>query len=340
MKHPNGYGCITKLSGKRRRPYAIRITVGFNDKGTQKYKYLSYHATKKEAIIALAEYNKTPYDLNANSITFAEVYERYVADIQKTAAKTMLIRLKSLFGQCEKLHKVVFKDLRRAHLQGVIDEIESPNTKKTVAGFFRKLYKFALENDIVFKNYAESLVIPAIKVQNEKTVFTETEIAALWNEAGADDNIDIVLILLYSGMRVSELLTLKKEQINIAEDHIIAGSKTEAGRDRYIPIHRKIKPIIERHIAAHDNEYLFVSKNNTAISYNAFHSRRFTPLMQKLNINHTVHETRHTFISKLHAAGADQIAVKKIVGHVSNDTTESYTHIQKDILHATVNLID
>lgn len=340
MKHPNGYGCITKLSGKRRRPYAIRITVGFNDKGTQKYKYLSYHATKKEAIIALAEYNKTPYDLNANSITFAEVYERYIADIQKTAAKTMLIRLKSLFKHSEKLHKVVFKDLRRAHLQGVIDEIESPNAKKTVAGFFRKLYKFAIENDIVFKDYAESLVVPAIKVQNEKTVFTESEIAALWSDAGKNDNVDIVLILLYSGMRVSELLTLKKEQINIAEDYIIAGSKTEAGRDRYIPIHRKIKPLIEQHIAAHDNEFLFVSKNNTAISYNAFHSRRFTPLMKKLNINHTVHETRHTFISKLHAAGADQLAVKKIVGHVSNDTTESYTHIQKDILHTTVNLLD
>ncbi len=340
MKHPNGYGCITKLSGKRRRPYAIRITVGFNDKGTQKYKYLSYHATKKEAIIALAEYNKTPYDLNANSITFAEVYERYIADIKSTASKTMLIRLKSLFNHSEKLHKVVFKDLRRAHLQGVIDEIETPNAKKTVAGFYRKLYKFALENDIVFKNYAESLVIPSIKVQNEKTVFTETEIAKLWSSAGENVNIDIVLILLYSGMRVSELLTLKKEQINLAENHIIAGSKTEAGRDRYIPIHRRIKPIIEQHIAAHDNEYLFVSKNNTAISYNAFHSRRFSPLMEKLEMQHTIHETRHTFISNLHAVGADQLAVKKIVGHVSNDTTESYTHIQKDILHSTVNLLD
>ena len=340
MKHPNGYGCITKLSGKRRRPYAIRITVGFNDKGTQKYKYLSYHATKKEAIIALAEYNKTPYDLNANSITFAEVYERYIADIQKTAAKTMLIRLKSLYKHCEKLHKVVFKDLRRAHLQGVIDEIEAPNAKKTAATFLRKLYKFAIENDIVFKDYAESLVIPSIKVQNEKTVFTETEIAKLWSSAGENVNIDIVLILLYSGMRVSELLTLKKEQINLAENHIIAGSKTEAGRDRYIPIHRRIKPIIERHIAAQDNEYLFVSKNNTAISYNAFHSRRFAPLMEMLEMQHTIHETRHTFISNLHAAGADKLAVKKIVGHSSSDTTEGYTHIQHDVLHATVNLID
>ena len=78
MKNANGYGSVVKLSGNRRKPWACRKTVGFKcNEETRKsypvYKYISYHSTRKEAVLALAEYNKSPYMLN--DYTFKEVYD-------------------------------------------------------------------------------------------------------------------------------------------------------------------------------------------------------------------------------------------------------------------------
>ena len=49
MRNPNGYGSIIKLSGKRRKPFAVRVTIGWNNNGKQIYKYIGYYKTKQEA---------------------------------------------------------------------------------------------------------------------------------------------------------------------------------------------------------------------------------------------------------------------------------------------------
>ena len=58
MRNPNGYGHITKLAGNRRKPYAVRKIVGWSEKGTPRYKYVSYHKTRREAERALKNYNE------------------------------------------------------------------------------------------------------------------------------------------------------------------------------------------------------------------------------------------------------------------------------------------
>ena len=46
MRRGNGDGSIFKLKGRRRRPYAVRVTVGWTDDGKQKYKYIGYYEKK------------------------------------------------------------------------------------------------------------------------------------------------------------------------------------------------------------------------------------------------------------------------------------------------------
>ena len=82
MKLPNGFGSVYKLSGKRRKPWAARKTVGwtFNEekgKSYPIYQFIGYYATRQEALTALADYNKDPYDLHFDTITFKEVYEKW-----------------------------------------------------------------------------------------------------------------------------------------------------------------------------------------------------------------------------------------------------------------------
>ena len=60
MRIGNGDGSIIKLSGKRRRPYAVRVNIGWTDTGKQKYQYLSYHEKITDAKTALREYLLQP----------------------------------------------------------------------------------------------------------------------------------------------------------------------------------------------------------------------------------------------------------------------------------------
>ena len=77
MRLPSGYGSVVKLSGKRRKPFQVRLTKGFTDEGKQIYIYLGYFVSKTEALEALAEYNSSPYDITRETITFSEVYKKW-----------------------------------------------------------------------------------------------------------------------------------------------------------------------------------------------------------------------------------------------------------------------
>ena len=82
MKLPNKYGSVYKLSGKRRKPWAARKTVGWKQVPEKKksypiYQFIGFYATRTEALQALANYNEDPYDLHLAVITFAEVFDRW-----------------------------------------------------------------------------------------------------------------------------------------------------------------------------------------------------------------------------------------------------------------------
>ncbi len=69
MKHPNGYGSVVKLKGKRRRPFCARKTVGYDEKSHPIYKPIGYYVKREDALMALAEYNRNPYDIDLAKIT-------------------------------------------------------------------------------------------------------------------------------------------------------------------------------------------------------------------------------------------------------------------------------
>lgn len=78
-----------KLSGRRRKPYAVRITVGWADNGKQIRKYLGYYKTRQEAMKALADHNENPFDLATRDITFADLWVN-LKERSKAATKRRL----------------------------------------------------------------------------------------------------------------------------------------------------------------------------------------------------------------------------------------------------------
>lgn len=330
---PKGMGSVYKLSGSRRRPYAARIQTGRTEDGKAIYNFIGYYATRQEALTALLEYNKNPYDLTAAEVTIADLW-----DIFKQRRFDMLSGSgHNIYNAAYKHLKPVWnkpiKDLKAFHLQNLIDNIDrSWQTKDHVKTLLNQLYDLAIELDILDKNYSKFVKVGAKPQSDIHKPFTSEEIKTLFSVIFTEDLADTVLIMIYTGMRPSELLGIRTENIHLSEKYIVGGVKTKAGKDRVIPISNKIMPLVLKRYNA--NNKFFIS-----MSYQVY-KKHFTELMQRLNMDHLPHDGRHTFASLANSAGVNPTSIKMIMGHTSQDITERvYTHKTISELVSAVNAI-
>lgn len=337
MKLPNGYGTVYKMSGKRRKPYMARKTVGWeiDNTGSQKQKYqiIGYYETRAKALTALAEFNENPYDVDASKITFAELYERFINQPQfEKLSHSSKLGYSAAYKRCIPIHDMKFVDIRKAHLQGCVDDIDDAGwaSRKKVKVLYNQLYSLARELDITKKNYSEFVDIGTNESPSQRTPFTQSEIDLIKNHVNDIEYLDTILILLYTGMRVSEMLDIKTADVNIDEGIMRGGNKTFAGINRIIPIHDIIMPYIKKYYNP-DNEYLITYQNGKHMGYANYRDTYWDKIMTTLNMEHLPHECRHTFISMMDNAEVNQTVIKRIVGHAGKGITEKvYTH--KDIL--------
>lgn len=324
MRLPNGYGGIAKLGGNRRKPWAARLTIGFDDNGKQRYKYLGYYEKRTEALAALVEYNANPYDIDRRKITFAEVFEAWAARKFESVGSSSVRNYKSIYRKCSALYDIPFVDIKTNHLQGVVDAHKSLSGVGLLKVLFAQMYAYALKYDICEKDYSLYVEVPTKTKKKEKVPFSAAEVRTLWEHVH-EPHVDIVLILLYTGMRITELLEMRCENVHLSERYMVGGKKTEAGKNRFIPIHNDIVPLISAQLQE-GKTFLFQSSRGNMIAYNYFAAYKFAPLMERLGMAHTLHETRHTFISQCDRLGLNTTAIKRIVGHASGDVTVHYTH--------------
>ena len=339
MKNANGYGSVIKLGGKRRKKYAVRLTAGWSEDGKQIFKYLGTYATSKEAKAALASYHAAPVNLDAMGITFEELYGEWSKVKFEKVSDSAINSYRVAYGKCGDLYNVKFSELRKAHLQKIADTQETASTKKQVKNLFGQLYTYALENDIVHKDYSKYVEITTETAQTEKSTFSDSEIESLWVNLWKMRNTDIALILIYTGMRINELFFMRKENVFLEERYMLGGSKTPSGKNRIIPICEKIVPIIEYHLNANESPWLIVNTRGNQVKYHTFIKRQWDVTMQKLEMAHTPHATRHTFVSNLDRKKVNQITIKKIVGHADSNVTERYTHKNLPEMLEAVNLL-
>ena len=350
LQRANGTGSVYKLSGKRRNPWRAVVTLGwaFNEeKGrlVQNRVTVGYFHTKDEAIQALANYNASPYDIQTNSITFEEVYELWSREYFPTLANKSSIRtVTAAYNYCTPLYKMRMKDIRVEHLEGTIRDAKVGSaTKGRIKSLCNMMYRYAMKHEIVQKDYAQ--LCNAVKreaPEREIVPFSPEEINLLWENVDEVPFADMILIGIYSGWRPQELAILKNADIDLKAGTMKGGMKTDAGKNRIVPIHPLIRPLIEQRYSP-DREYLFNDENGqqgTYMTYDKYRGR-FNKVMKRLNLTHRPHETRHTFITKAKECHVDEYILKLIVGHAITDITEkTYTHrtieqLQKEICKIT-----
>lgn len=339
-KLPNGFGCIKKLNGSRRKPYAAypSSTAVRKVPGMRPLKAIGYYEDWYKAYNALATYNRTLQYGNGitPASTFAEIYAAFYKAKFVESKKQLSLRSRmdysTAFKNVPSLHALEFSAIRKSDMQRALDECTlGYSSLSNIKKLYSQMYQYALENDLIEKNYAQFVHISQENDIEKGEPFTQNDIDLLWRHQN-DPAARVVLMMIYSGFRITAYETV---EINQKEQYFKGGIKTRSGKNRIVPFHRSIVPF-----AAAFRPEKFKSS--------IFRNRQFYPLLKRLGIlysksgkKHTPHDCRHTFSWLCDKYEVDDLAKHMLMGHsLGNDVEKSvYGHRTVEELRREINKI-
>ncbi|NOY22604.1 MAG: tyrosine recombinase XerC [Acidobacteria bacterium] len=241
------------------------------------------------------------------------------------------------------------QNLERGDIRMFLGELKRRHLKKT--SIARKLaalksfYRFLKRSHVVEKNPAALVSSPKLDKPLPKFL-TLVEMDKLFEIIETDTLLGlrnrVVVELFYAtGMRISELVSIKMKQLDL--DNQIVRVLGKGKKERIVPfgtpagnwlrkyIRQRRDFLMEKgHLA---EEHLFVNKDGTGISTRGIRGivDRFLYLASDRH-GLSPHALRHTFATHLLDNGADLRAIQELLGHSSLATTERYTHITHDRL--------
>lgn len=293
MKRANGTGTIVKLSGNRRRPYWVRIP-GRDRFGQVVQNSLGYYSTARDAQSALDEYNRRAAQgqapqSNQLSMTVGQVYAAWSEREYRRLNSASIASHKAAWNK--RVSRFAGQKMREMTLddwQAILDEDEASGLSQSSinndALLIKALYSYSMERDIVGKDYSAYLDIPNVGVKNKKGAFDDLQMLEL--EQLAADGFpwaDTALMLCYTGFRISEFLTLTRFSYHSEEGgYLQGGLKTDAGRNRIIPVHPKIAPYLSARIA--ENGPAIISDGGKPIAPQWYRLRAFPPIVEALGV--------------------------------------------------------
>lgn len=360
MRLPNGFGNVSKLPGKRRNPWRARKTVGWiidekTKKTKQTYITVGYYETRQKALQALSEFNTNPYDLNANKITFAEVYEKWSEKKFTEISASNVNGYKASYKLCEAIYDTKFADLKLAHLQGVVDTSgRNYPTLKKLKIMFNQLFDYAVMNEIITKDkqIVEYLNIGKEEKSTKHYRFTDAEVETLWRWADGNEYVQVILMLIYSGVRPGELFNTKRTAVDLEAGYFTIEKGKNVNAARKVPIHDRTLPFFE-HWLNKNREYLITNISGGKFNFDTNHSSYmdsfWTPVLRDIGIlqytnengetsEHYPDDTRHTFTTMWKERKLDEAMRRKIQGHSGKGIGEIvYTHFELEKLKEELN---
>ena len=309
--------------------------------GKLKYKYIAYFEKQKDALSYLEKYNTSPVTLaklpdEDKKHKFSEIYDMYISELKqkKDLSEQSYRARQSAYKQLSHFHDMVFESITLDDLETETSKLShlSKSTVTNIKIVLKGMYFTAMRHKFVKEDVSALMITTHSKeVKTPHIPFTDAEIEILWQHK---DELcaKVFLILIYTGMRINELLEMKAENVHLDERYMIGGSKTEAGKDRVIPISEKIVPLLD----VSDNYLIMV--DNSKVSYAKARKIMEIPL-NEIGLKHYFHDTRHTCASLMEKAGIELLHRKLILGHSTPDITDRYTHVEKEVLIEDINKI-
>lgn len=279
--------------------------------------------SEKERIVLDKLSRLTPENVE-KAREYAEVFEAWKAEHYKEITGAGQASYNRAYDVFEPLHKKKFRDLRTADFQAVLDPYmkQSHSTLSKHKQLITQMSAWAIREELITTNFAKFVKLPE-NIKKEKEIFSNEDIGKL--EADGSETAKIVLMLIYTGMRIGELFSLPLEDYH--ETYVVGGEKTAAGRNRVIPIRPEGRGYFAYFAAQADGALLLSGYTGQKVPNN-FRKRDYYPLLIKLGIEQkTPHAARHTYASRARRAGMPPEILQKILGHADYSTTANiYVH--------------
>ena len=349
---------MSYLGKNRRNPYAVRPPVSEYDENGKpiKPKPICYASTWYAGFAALTAWKAGTYtpgmetEFDTSSVDSSNLAERIIADylrvskrveglsfseVYKSAhewkfshqklSKSAEKHYKKGYSRCKQLYNLPLVAIKQQDLQDVIDSCElSTSTLEEIQSVFRLVYKYAIANDIVNTDYSKGVILRKTEVNHGKA-FSPDELKYIMDNLD-DDNMKRVLIMCLSGFRISSYRSM---EINLEKGYFYGGVKNEYSRDRIVPIHSAITPIVKD---LTDRDGSLKIYPNTAKMSNAF---------RRINPEATPHWSRHTFSALCERFKVWENDRKRMLGHrVGDITNDVYGHRTLEDLRAEIEKID
>lgn len=368
-RRPNGSGTVVKLSGRRRKPFCAKVTLDERNltNGEKKRLVIGTFETYQEALNALSLYSltvnntiskkeameidpevykKVQEKMSKKVPTFLDIY--YILDKDEFSLLSPQTQ-NSMHGaikHLKKLHYLKIDQITLRMIQNVFDEDGSNHsTQVHMKTICTKVFRYAVVNQYISRDddYTSYIRVPKYEESDMHRPYTINEILAL--KKADTPEAHIMLIFIYTGVRINELLNINRDNIHIDEkcdddgterliSYMITGSKTKAGKNRIVPIHDDIKQFVI-------DELLKPEKRLVDVTYANFTTRTVLIKVNKLlNTHHTMHDTRKTFATLCQMNNLNVYIRKKVLGHRMNDITfDVYTNESKNRLWTEINKI-
>ncbi|MEK7747585.1 MAG: site-specific tyrosine recombinase XerD [Nitrospirota bacterium] len=248
------------------------------------------------------------------------------------------VRESSAIGQVNK--EAIASFLEVLHHSGL-----SPSSATRILSTIRTFFKYLLAEGVLDQDPFAHIVSPK-KGFRLPVALSEQEVASLLalpkGEPPAGIRDDAMIELLYAtGLRVSELISLTKDSVNMEAGYLIARGK--GSKDRMVPVGdlalSKIKKYLlnsrPRLSKGTSSETLFISQHGKGMSRQSFWKRLQTyGQLAGISRKITPHMLRHSFATHLLLGGADLRSVQMMLGHADISTTQIYTHLERKHLKA------
>lgn len=366
-KLPNGSGSIKHLSGKRSKPWAAYPPVTeFTLKGSPILgSAIGYFESYNDAYQALMLYNNTPSSIRKPNvsfadlcaamlsnrsgvispehinITFTELYEQYFENKYEKSKKKLSNASKnstrSAFNNCKKLHNRKFVELRKADLQDVVDTCPLKHSSlELIVSLFKGMYAYALQNDIVEKDYSQFVSINIPDDDESGVPFSPEALNVLWQHIDRED-VGMILLMIYTGFRIAAYKTIT---YNADEQYFQGGVKTAAGKNRIVPLHPAVQGFAKKFAQKYcSGNKVFSDQVCRTGFYATLESLGLS--ISESGTKHTPHDCRHTFSWLCDKYGVDELSKHLLMGHsLGNDVEKSvYGHRTIDELRLEIEKI-
>lgn len=339
LKRANGTGCISKMSGRRKKPWIVRLSKV--EKGIVVQKSIGCFETKTAALVALEEYNNHGLP-QLHAATVKDVHELWMKQHYPTITDKGAEGYDGSWKYLSPLESDKMADMKTAHFQKIVDDALKAGKSRSVCEKIKQicgqLCKYAMSNDIINKNYAEMIKLPKFE-KPDKSVFNDEEILKIFTATAGNETARVIYVLIMTGLRIGELFSIEKKNVNLKERYMTGGLKTAAGKNRVIPLHRFVMPIVCGWLQSGKSKYLLADVEGIQHVDANFRDRNYYPLLGELGIRKlNPHCTRHTCATLMERAGVSHEEIKAILGHEKYETvSDNYIHTDKAQTIAAIN---